>query len=188
VRTDPTFWVLTRASGLTAYALLTLSVLAGLVLKSRPFRRPKPAAVTDTHRFLTTLALGATAVHGTSLFLDSKIPLSVQELLVPGIAPYKPLWTGFGIVAAELMIVVYLSFSARRWIGTKNWRRLHWTTYGIFAAVTAHGVMTGTDGGQSWVVALYVGSIGAVAGATCWRVLAPPASRREKSAETGRLS
>ena len=33
---DPTFWILARASGLTAYALLTLSVLAGLVLKSRP--------------------------------------------------------------------------------------------------------------------------------------------------------
>ena len=34
---DPTFWLLARASGLTAYVLLTLSVLAGLVLKSRPF-------------------------------------------------------------------------------------------------------------------------------------------------------
>ena len=28
---DPTFWILARASGLTAYFLLTLSVLAGLV-------------------------------------------------------------------------------------------------------------------------------------------------------------
>ena len=35
---DPTFWLLARASGLTAYVVLTLSVLAGLVLKSRPFR------------------------------------------------------------------------------------------------------------------------------------------------------
>jgi methionine sulfoxide reductase heme-binding subunit len=182
VRTDPTFWVLTRASGLTAYSLVTLSVLAGLVLKSRPFPRPKPAAVTDMHRFLTTLALGATAVHGTSLLVDTKIPLTFQELVVPGIAPYQPLWTGVGVVAAEVMVVVYLSFSARRWIGTKAWRRLHWTTYGIFVAVTSHGVMNGTDGGQSWVVALYVGSIGAVAAATCWRFLAPPATRREKSA------
>ena len=36
---DPTFWLLARASGLTAYALLTATVLAGLVLKSRPFGR-----------------------------------------------------------------------------------------------------------------------------------------------------
>ena len=36
MKTDPTFWLLARASGLTAYALLTTSVLAGLTVKSRP--------------------------------------------------------------------------------------------------------------------------------------------------------
>ena len=56
MKNDPTFWLLARASGLTAYALLTASVLAGLVLKSRPFRSLKPAAVTDTHRFLACSA------------------------------------------------------------------------------------------------------------------------------------
>src|SRR5437763_30796 len=56
---DPTFWLLARASGLTAYAVLTTSVLAGLVLKSRPFARLKPAAVTDAHRALALAASGA---------------------------------------------------------------------------------------------------------------------------------
>ena len=37
MKSDPTFWILARTSGLVAYALLTASVLAGLVLKSRPF-------------------------------------------------------------------------------------------------------------------------------------------------------
>ena len=32
MRHDPTFWLLARASGLTAYVLLTLSILAGLML------------------------------------------------------------------------------------------------------------------------------------------------------------
>ena len=36
---DPTFWFIARASGLTAYALLTCSVLMGLLVKARPFRR-----------------------------------------------------------------------------------------------------------------------------------------------------
>ena len=72
---DPTFWILARASGLTAYFLLTLSVLAGLVLKSRPFGRAlSAAAVTDTHRFLATLGLGAVALHGLTLVLDSTDP------------------------------------------------------------------------------------------------------------------
>ena len=38
---DPTFWLLARASGLAAYAVLTLSVLAGLVLEVAPV--PEPA-------------------------------------------------------------------------------------------------------------------------------------------------
>ena len=33
MRSDPTFWILARASGLLAYGLLTSSVLAGIVLK-----------------------------------------------------------------------------------------------------------------------------------------------------------
>ena len=49
---DPTFWLLARASGITAYVLVTLSVLAGLVLKSRPFARLRPATVTNVHRAL----------------------------------------------------------------------------------------------------------------------------------------
>ena len=48
VTADPTYWMLARATGLTAYLLLTTSVIAGLVLKSRPFRSLGPAAVTDT--------------------------------------------------------------------------------------------------------------------------------------------
>src|SRR5262249_30898395 len=68
VKTDPTFWLLARASGLTAYALLTCSVLAGLVLKSRPFGRAlKQVSVTDVHRFLVLLGLGMLALHGVTL-------------------------------------------------------------------------------------------------------------------------
>ena len=65
MKADPTFWLLARASGLTAYALLTTSVLAGLTVKSKPLgARVKAATATDVHRFVALLALGAIAVHG----------------------------------------------------------------------------------------------------------------------------
>ncbi len=89
---DPTFWILARASGLTAYVLLTLSVLAGLVIKTRPFGRAlNAAAVADTHRFLSLLALGAVAVHGLALVLDSTVRIGLGALLVPGLAGYRPI-------------------------------------------------------------------------------------------------
>jgi methionine sulfoxide reductase heme-binding subunit len=184
MKNDPTFWFLARASGLSAYLLLTASILAGLVLKSRPFGRLlRPAAVTDTHRFLALLGLGALAVHGVALVLDSTVHISLAALFVPGLAPYRPLATGLGVLAAELMLVVYASFSLRRRIGMRNWRRLHWATYAIFTGATAHGVLAGTD--TSWARPLYAGAVAAVATATAWRALAPPltaASPEQKGA------
>ncbi len=143
MRHDPTFWLLARAGGLTAYVMLTLSVLAGLLVKSRPFRALKPAAVTDLHRILAMLGLGALAGHAAALVLDTTVKVSVPGLFIPGLVSYRPVWTSFGILAAEMMVLVYASFSMRKRIGTKNWRRLHWATYAIFAAATVHGIAAG---------------------------------------------
>lgn len=176
MKADPTFWLLARATGLATYVLLTVSVLAGLVVKSRPFGRAiKPASATQLHRTLALLSLSALALHGLALVLDGSIEIGLGALLVPGLAPYRPLWTGIGVLAGELMLLVYVSFALRRRIGIKNWRRLHYTTYLAFAGATAHGVMAGTDSAQPWVIGLYLGAIGAVAAATAWRTLVPPA-------------
>jgi DMSO/TMAO reductase YedYZ heme-binding membrane subunit len=169
MKTDPTFWLLARATGLTAYALLTTSVLAGLTVKSRPLgTRVKAAVVTDLHRFLSLLGLGAVALHGLVLTLDSTVRMPFVALLVPGLSPYRPLATGIGVLAAELMLVIYASFSLRRRIGVRNWRRLHYLTFGVFGAATVHGLAAGTD---RWALPLYAGSIAAVIGLTAWRVL-----------------
>jgi sulfoxide reductase heme-binding subunit YedZ len=182
VKNDPTFWLLARASGLTAYVLLTASVLAGLVLKSRPFRALKPAAITDTHRFVALLGLGAIALHGATLLLDRTIHLSPVALFVPGASPYRPVPVGIGVLAAELMLVVCASFALRRRIGQKNWRRLHWATYGIFAAATVHGLAAGTDTSQPFAFAIYLAAIGSVSAAIAWRVLAPPLTTQRRTA------
>jgi methionine sulfoxide reductase heme-binding subunit len=172
---DPTFWILARASGLTAYVLLTLSVVAGLTVKSRPFGRAvRAASATDTHRFLSLLALGAVALHGSALVLDQTVRISVPALVVPGLAGYRPLATSLGVVAAELAALIVISFPLRKRIGMRTWRRLHWATYLVFLAATAHGLAAGTDSTQAWAFSLYLGAVFAVATATGWRVLTVP--------------
>ena len=179
---DPTFWLLARAAGLTAYVLLTLSVIAGLVLKSRPFGKAlRPATVTDVHRTLALLGLGALALHGTALVLDTTVKVTPLGLLVPGLVGYRPLATSLGVIAAELMMIVYASFSVRKRIGTRTWRRLHWATYAIFVGATVHGLAAGTDSARPWAFALYVAAAFAVAAATGWRAFVPPATSRSRS-------
>jgi len=176
---DPTFWILARASGLTAYALLTCSVLAGLVVKSKPLGKAvRQPTVVDLHRFLALLGLGAIALHGVALVLDSTVKITPAGLLVPGLAPYRPLWTALGVLAAELMVLVYVSFALRRRIGARNWRRLHWATYAIFATATVHGLAAGTDSTHPWAIWLYTGAVGAVAAATAWRALTAAPARQ----------
>ena len=80
---DPTFWLLARASGITAYVMLTLSVLAGLVLKSRPFARLRAATVAEVHKTLALTGLGALMLHAISLVLDTTVKVSVPGLLIP---------------------------------------------------------------------------------------------------------
>jgi sulfoxide reductase heme-binding subunit YedZ len=175
VKTDPTFWLLARASGFTAYGLLTASVLAGLVLKSRPFGRAlKPAATTDVHRFLALLGFGMLAIHGVSLMLDGTVHMPLAGLFVPGASPYRPVAVAVGVLATELMGLIYLSFFLRRRIGARNWRRLHWATYLVFLSATVHGVASGTDSAQPWAHDLYLGAVAAVAFATAWRALNRP--------------
>lgn len=170
---DPTFWLLARAAGLAAYVLLTGSVLAGLAVKSRPFGKAvKPAAQTEMHRMLALLGLGTLVVHGLALTLDQTVKMPLQALVVPLASSYRPLAVAFGVLAAELMALVYASFSVRKRIGVKNWRRLHYATYAIFAGATAHGLMAGTD--TRWTLGLYVGAVGSVVAATVWRVLTVP--------------
>ena len=174
MRSDPTFWILARASGLLAYGLLTSSVLAGIVLKARPFGAAlKAVAVADLHRFLAMLGLGFIALHASALVLDSTVRVSVAALFVPGLVPYRPLWSALGVLAAELMLLVYASSALRRRIGVRAWRRLHWATYAVFALASVHGLAAGTDGGRLWALALYGGAVGAVTAAAGWRALVP---------------
>jgi DMSO/TMAO reductase YedYZ heme-binding membrane subunit len=182
VRADPTFWITARASGLTAYLLLTLSVLAGLILRSRPLGRAvKASSVMELHRVLALLGLASLGVHGTALLLDKTVRMPVSGLFVPGSSPYRPVSVALGVVAAELMALVVVSFSVRRLTGQRAWRLLHWSTYAIFGLATAHGLLAGSDSAQPWARDIYVGAFGAVAFATAWRASYRPSRPAHKA-------
>jgi len=172
---DPTLWLIARASGLTAYIVLTAALLAGLTVKSRPFGRAvRAASATDVHRFLTLVALGALVVHGTALAFDRTVHIGAAGLFVPGLSAYRSAAVAAGVLSAELTVLVVASFSLRARIGMRNWRRLHWATYLVFVAATVHGLAAGTDSARPWAFDLYLGAIGAVVFAAAWRALTVP--------------
>jgi methionine sulfoxide reductase heme-binding subunit len=189
VRGDPTLWLIARSSGITAYALITASMLAGLLLRSRSApARIRPRAVADAHRTLALLALGALALHAAALVLDGFAHISPAALVVPGLAPKARAAVALGVLAGDLMLVVAASSALRRRIGFRAWRRLHWLTFAIFAAASAHGITAGTDSHRPVLFWFYAASIGAVAGATAWRAMTAPARPGRRAAVTAPIS
>lgn len=170
----PILWISTRAAGLVALGALTASMVIGLVIKTRMFGRSvKAISGVELHRSLTTASLVAVALHGVLLTFDTTIDIGWSDLVIPGTLPYKPVWTGAGVIAAELMIIVALSFRLRRHIGMAVWRRLHYATYAIFILAMAHGIGAGSSTANSWMPWVYVASISLVCGATVFRVVSP---------------
>ncbi|MEW6583901.1 MAG: hypothetical protein AB1416_14195 [Actinomycetota bacterium] len=180
--TDPTFWLIARASGLTAFGLLTASVLAGLLLTGRPFGRAvAPAAVAEIHRVLAFLGLAATGLHGVALVLDRAVEIPLHALVIPGLVPYRTLWSSLGVVAGLVMGLVTASWYVRSRIGAAAWRRIHKASFAAFLLAAAHGVWAGTDTARPWATPVYVGALGLVATALAWRVLTRSGRSRRRS-------
>ena len=58
---------------------------------------------------------------------------------------HQPAWTGIGIVGGWLAAILGLSFYARKWVGTKLWRRMHRWTLAVYVLAVAHTLGSGTD-------------------------------------------
>ncbi len=173
------YWYLARASGIVAFALLTLSTGIGLAFTSRlsygPFSRPW---VFEVHKSATLLALAFTGLHLVTLFLDPWLDFKVTELLVPGASPYRPLPVAMGLLATYACVVIAASWLVKKQLGQKHWRALHYMTFGVFVLALGHGIYAGTDSGEPWMRLTYLTAGLAILLLTEFRILAAPKTRR----------
>ena len=153
------YWYMARAGGVVAYLLLWLSTMWGLCLSTKVVREwlPSPLAY-GLHEYLSIMAVLFTAVHALVLLGDETIKFNILHLVVPFIAPYEPLWTGLGIIALHMIVVITASFYIRKQIGQVAWRLLHYLTFVTFGLAFLHGIMAGTDGALAVMRIVYLGT------------------------------
>jgi sulfoxide reductase heme-binding subunit YedZ len=147
------YWITSRAAGIAALLLSSVSVCVGLLMGARLLKRRGPD-LRVTHEALSLATLAALAVHGLSLIGDGYIHPSLGDIAVPFLSSYKTLWTTTGIVAFWAMLVLGLSYYARGRIGAQRWRRLHRFTALAWVLGVVHSLGEGTDSGQTWFLAM----------------------------------
>jgi len=151
VRPDPVeygWWLSSRAAGVVAFALIACSVLLGLALANRLVRG---RSVVKLHEHLALASLLAIAVHAIALLGDRWLNPGAAGLLVPFAMDYRPLFTGIGVIAGYLAVVIGLSFYVRRRIHPRRWRRLHRFTILVYLLGVIHVVGAGTDAETLWM-------------------------------------
>lgn len=174
------WWHVARASGLTAWALLSLSVLWGLFLSTRVLGgRAAPAWLLDLHRALGALTVTFTAVHMVGLYVDEYIHFGVRELFVPLGSEYRPWAVAWGVVAMYLLLAVALTSWTRRWIPDLLWRWVHRSAFVAFVLSTTHTLTAGTDARNPYLLGAAVAVSAAFAFLCLYRLLA---GRREHAA------
>jgi sulfoxide reductase heme-binding subunit YedZ len=179
---DYVWWLASRASGIVALLLVTASVGIGLTMASKVLRRRRlgPALV-RVHEQTAVAGLVAIGVHAVTLLFDPWLHPGVTGVLVPFAMGYRSLYTGLGVVAAYLAVLLGLSFYVRRTIGARLWRKLHRATVVVWALGVVHALGAGTDAGSAWLQALALATGAPIVALFAVRVLRRPAPRRSAS-------
>jgi sulfoxide reductase heme-binding subunit YedZ len=170
VSSSPALWYATRASGIAAYVILSVVVSIGLSMGGKAQNKRWPRfSLEDIHRFGGLLVGSLITIHVATIAVDSFLPFSIVNLIVPFTAKYRPIWTGFGIAAAEILLALAVTNHYRERMPYRFWRLAHYLNFAVWTLASLHGVMSGTDRGVWWLAIIYGICIAPVVMLLLWR-------------------
>jgi predicted ferric reductase len=152
---DLEFWFIARITGLTAFAVLSLSVLSGEALRTSVLDfLAKNRALRKLHDFTTPLWLPLVFAHVIALLFDRTARIQPINVVVPFLTDYGQLAIGLGTIAFDIVMIVTITSWLRSRMNNTVWMWIHRTSYVAFVAIFFHAVLSGTDFGAPLVSAL----------------------------------
>jgi predicted ferric reductase len=141
------FWYLSRSSAIVGYLMLWASMVTGLAITNKMARAwPGGPTYNALHEHTSWLGMLFGMFHAFILIFDGYIGYTLNQILVPFASTgYRPIWVAFGQIALYLFILVTLSVYARKWIGYRAWRVIHYLSFAVFLLALVHGLFSGTD-------------------------------------------
>jgi sulfoxide reductase heme-binding subunit YedZ len=156
------FWLASRASGIVAIAMLSFTVMVGLTQGGRLPLGFKARDLTRIHEFCSLAAIVAIVAHGGLLIFDPWLAPTLTQVLVPFKLDYRTFYTGLGITAGWIAVLLGLSYYVRDQIGVKRWKTMHRFTIVAYALSVVHVLGAGTDSAEAWLKAPLLASAGVV--------------------------
>jgi sulfoxide reductase heme-binding subunit YedZ len=166
------WWLASRAAGVVAMVLVSVSVGLGLANAARLLPPRGRRTLLAVHEQTALAALVTIAAHGLLLLPDRWLHPGVAGIALPFAIAYRPPAVALGVVAGYLAALLGLSFYARRRIGPRLWRRLHMGTLGVYVLAVVHTLTAGTDAGTRWLLGLLAATAAPIAALLAWRVTA----------------
>jgi sulfoxide reductase heme-binding subunit YedZ len=163
------FWITSRAAGMAAMWLSSVSVAVGLWMGTGN-ARTRRSELRALHEALSLSTLAAIAVHGVSLLFDSFFQPGIAGIAVPFAGAYRSTWTGIGIIAGYGLAVLGLTYYARDRLGAAAWRAAHRFTALFWALGIAHAIGAGTDRATLWFLAVLLATGVPAAALLCLRL------------------
>jgi sulfoxide reductase heme-binding subunit YedZ len=176
------WWLASRASGLVALVLVTISVGIGLAMAGRVMRRPGLSrTLLAVHEQTALAGLVAIFVHGITLLGDSWLNPGIAGVAVPFAIGFRPAFTGLGVIAGYLALLLGLSFYARKRIGARLWRSAHRATVLVYVLGVVHALGSGTDASAVWFRGWVLVTAPVIVGLFVHRALGGGAAKRDRA-------
>lgn len=147
------FWLASRAAGVVAVAMLSFTVIVGLMQGGRIPLGFKARDLNRIHEFCSLAAIIAIITHGVLLLADPWLQPTLSQILFPFKLDYRSFYTGLGIVGAWIAVILGLSYYVRQHIGIKRWKTIHRFTIVAYALSVVHVLGAGTDAQETWLKA-----------------------------------
>jgi sulfoxide reductase heme-binding subunit YedZ len=145
-------WIISRGAGIAALLLSSGGVALGLMMSGR-LAKSWAKDLRPLHEALSLATLAALILHAVALLGDTYLSPSLADITIPFVFAFEPFWTGMGIIAGWLLVVLGLSFYARARIGVQRWRVLHRFTAVAWVMAIGHSLGSGTDADRWWFLA-----------------------------------
>jgi len=135
--------------GFISFGLLWLGTILGIGLKNGwALTRIRHATIYGSHQTVTLAGLILALVHALAQLAVPGGPIRWLDEWLPFASRTKPLGTGLGVVALELMVTLALSVLVQRRLGYQRWRWVHSFGYLAFGLMVGHVLLAGSDLGR----------------------------------------